>query len=176
MTLFWVCVKMRVCSLDLGGKFIICTSLCVMCAMLSHFGHVQLCDPWTVAGQVFCSPLSPRVCSNSCPLSLWCYLTISSSVVPFSSCPQSFPASGSFKMSQFFASDGQSIGVSASASVLPINIQGWFPLGLTGWISLLSKGLSRVFSNTTVWKHQFFGAQPSLRSNSHIHTWLLEKP
>ena len=100
--------------------------------------------------------------------------TISSSVVPFSSCPESFPASGSFPVSQLFASSGQSVG--ASASVLPIHIQGWFPLGLTSLIILLSKGLSRVFSNTTVQKHQFFGAQPSLWSNSHICTWLLEKP
>ena len=99
-----------------------------------------------------------------------------SSVIPFSSCPQAFPASGSFPMSQFFASGGQSIGVSASTSVLPMNIQDWFPLGLTGLISLLSKGLSRVFSNTTVQKHQFFGVQLSLWSNSHIHTWLQEKP
>ena len=101
--------------------------------------------------------------------------TILSSVVPFSSYLQSFPASGSFQMSQFFASGGQSIEVSASASVLPMNIQDWFPLGWIGWISLQSKRLSRVFSNTTVQKHRF-GAQPSLWSNSHIHTWLLEKP
>ena len=99
-----------------------------------------------------------------------------SSVTPFSSCPQYFPASGSLPMSQFFASGGQSIGASASASVLPMNIQDWFPLGWTGWISLLPKGLSRVFSNTTVQKHQFFGTQPSLWSNSYIHTWLLKKP
>ena len=119
---------------------------------------------------------SPRVCSNSCPLSQWCHPTISSFVIPFSSCIYSFPASGSFLISQLFASGGQSIGVSASVSVLPMNIQDWFPLGLTGLISLLSKGLSRVFSNSTVQKHQFFSAQPSLWSNSHIHTWLLEKP
>ena len=99
-----------------------------------------------------------------------------SSVIPFSSCFQSFPASGSFPMSWFFASGGQSIGASASASVLPMNIQDWFPLGLTGWISLQSKGLSRVFSNTAVQKHQFFGAQLSLEFNSHMQTWLLEKP
>ena len=122
-----------------------------------------------------CLSPTPGVHLNSCPSSRWCHPAISSSVIPFS-CLQSFPASGSFPMSQFFASGGQSIGVSASASVLPMNIQGWFPLGLTGWISLLSKGLSRVFSSTTVQKHQFFGAQPSLRSNCHIHTWLLEKP
>ena len=120
-----------------------------------------------------CSSPIPRAYSNSCPLSQWCHPTISSSVIPFSSCLQSFPASGSFQISQFFASGGQSTGVSASTSVLPINIQDWFPLGWTGWISLLSKG---VFSNTTVQKHQFFSAQLSSQSNSHIHTWLLEKP
>ena len=123
-----------------------------------------------------CPSPAPRACSNSYPLSRWCHPTISSSVVLFSSHLQSFPASGSFQMSQFFTSGGQRIGVSASASVLPMNIQDWFPLGLTDWISLQSKGLSRVFSNTTVQKHQFFGAQPSSQSNSHIHTWLLEKP
>ena len=106
----------------------------------------------------------------------WCHPTISSSVVPFSSCPQSFLASGSFKMSQLFTSGGQSIGVSASTSVLPINTQDWSPLGWTGWMSLQAKGLSRVFSNTTVQKHQFFGTQLSLYSNSHIHTWPPEKP
>ena len=109
-----------------------------------------------------CPSPTPRVYSNSCPLSWWCHPTISSSVIPISSCLQSFPASGSFPMSQFFASGDQSIGVSASASVLPMNIQDWFPLGLTGWISLQSKGLSRVFSNTTVQKHQFSDAQLSL--------------
>ena len=123
-----------------------------------------------------CPSRTPRAYSNSCPLHRWCHPTISSSVVPFSSCLQSFPASGCFSMSQFFISDGQSTGVSALASVLPMNIQDWFPLGWTGWISLQSKGLSRVFFNTTVQKHQFFGTQLSLRSNSHIHTWLLEKP
>ena len=114
--------------------------------------------------------------SNSCPLSQWCHPTISSSVIPFSSCLQSFPASGSFQMSQLFTSGGQSIRVSASTSVLPMNTQDWSPLGWTGWISLQSKGLSRVFSNTTVQKHQFFCAPLSLWSSSHIHTWLLEKP
>ena len=109
-----------------------------------------------------CPSPTPRVYSNLCPLSRWCHPTISSFVVPFSSCLQFFPASGSFQMSQFFASGGQSIGVSASASVLPMNIQELFPLGWTGWISLQSKGLSRVFSNTTVQKHQFFGTQFSL--------------
>ena len=123
-----------------------------------------------------CPSPNPGVYSNSCPLSLWCPPTISSSVIPFSSCLQSFPASGSFPISQFFTSGGQSIKVSASASVIPMNIQDWFPLGWTGWISLQSKGLQRVFSNTTVQKHQLFSAQLSLWSNSHIHTWLLEKP
>ena len=123
-----------------------------------------------------CSSPTPQVCSNSCPSSQWCHPAIPSSFIPFSSCLQSFPASGSFPMSQFFTSGGQSIGVSASASVLLINIQDWFPLRLTGLTSLQSKGLSRVFPNTTIWKHQFFGTQPSLWPNSHIHTWLLEKP
>ena len=109
-----------------------------------------------------CPSPTPGAYLNSCPLSRWCHPTISSSVVPFSSCLQSFPASGSFPVSEFFPSGGQSIGVSASASVLPKNIQGWFPSEWTGWISLLSKGLTRVFSNTTVQKHQFFGAQLSL--------------
>ena len=118
-----------------------------------------------------CPSPTPRVHSNSCPSSWWCHPAISFSVDPFSSCPQSLPASG-----QFFTSGGQSIGASPSASVLPINIRDWFPLGLTGWITLQSKGLSRVFSSTTVQKHQFFRAQLSLWSNSHIHTWLLEKP
>ena len=122
-----------------------------------------------------CPSPTLRVYSNSCPLSWWCHPTISSFVVPFSSCLQSFPASGSFPVSQLFASGGQRIEVSAWASVLPMNIQDWFPLGWTGWISLLSKGLSRVFSNTTVQKHQFFNAHLSLESNSHIRTWLLEK-
>ena len=122
-----------------------------------------------------CPSPTPGVYPDSCPLSQWYHPTISSSVIPFSSCPQSLPASESFQMSQFFASGGQSIGVSASASVLPMNIQDWFILGWTSWISLLSKGLPRVFSNTTIQKHQFFGSQLSLWSNSHIHTWLLEK-
>ena len=123
-----------------------------------------------------CPSPTPGVYSNSRPLSQWCYPAVSSSVIPFSSCPQSLPASGSFPMSQLFASGGQSTGVSASASVLSMNTQDWSPLGWTGWISLQSKGLSRVFSNTTVQKHQFFGTQLSSQSNSHIHTWPLEKP
>ena len=118
-----------------------------------------------------CPSPSLRTCLNACPLSQWCHPTILPSVIPLSSCLQSFPASGSFSMSQFLISHGQSIG--ASASILPMNIQGWFPLGLTGLVSLQSKGLSTVFSNTTVQKHQFFSAQFSLWSNSHSHTWLL---
>ena len=123
-----------------------------------------------------CPSPSPGACSNSCPLSQWCHPTISSPFVPFSSSLHFFQASASISMSRLSASGGQSIGASASASVLPMNIQDWFPLGLTGLISLKSKGLSRVFSNTTVQKHQFLGAQLSLWSNSCIHTWLLEKP
>ena len=118
----------------------------------------------------------PWVHSHSCPLSQWCHPAISSSVVPFFSCPQSLPASKSFLMCQFFTWGGQSNGVSASTSFLPKISQGWSPSEWTGWISLQSKGLSRVFSNTTVQKHQFFNAQPSSQSNFHIHTWLLEKP
>ena len=114
-----------------------------------------------------CPSPTPRVYPNPCPLSRWCHPSISPSVVPFSSCPQSLPASGSFPMSQLFASGGQSIGVSASASVLPMNTQDWSPWGWTGWISLQFKGHSRVFSNTTVQKHQFFCAQLSLYFNSH---------
>ena len=121
----------------------------------------SLCPNGLQHGRLPCPSPTSRACSNSCPLSWWCHPAISPSVIPFSSCFQSFPASGSFPMSQFFLSGGQSIGVSAS-SVLPVNIQDWFPLGLIDWISLQSKGLSRVFSSTTVWKHQFFGAQPSL--------------
>ena len=115
-----------------------------------------------------CPSSTPRIYSNSCPLSRWCHPAISSSVITFSSCLQSFPVSGSFQMSQFFTSGGQSIGVSASASVLPTNIQDWFPLGWTGWISLQSKGLSRVSSNTTVQKHKFFGTQLSFSSIYHL--------
>ena len=123
-----------------------------------------------------CPSPTPGVHSDSCPSSQWCHPAISSSVIPFSSCPQSFPASESFPVSQLFAWGGQSTGASASASVLPMSIQDWSPLEWTGWISLQSKGVSRVFSNTTVQKHQFFGAQPSSQSNSHIHTWPQEKP
>ena len=150
--------------------FRLCCSFAWLC--------LTLCDPmvaWGLQhGRLPCPSLSPRTCSNSCPLSQWCHPTISSSVIPFSSHLQSFPASGSFPMNQFFPSGGQSIG--ALASFLPMNIQDWFPLGWTGWISLQSKGLSRVFSSTTVQKHQFFGTQRSLRSYSHICIWLLENP
>jgi len=123
-----------------------------------------------------CPSPTLRVHPNSCALSRWCHPAISSSVIPFSSCPQSLPASQSFPMSQLFIWGGQSIGVSASASVLPMNTQDWSPLGWTGWISLQSKGLLRLFSNTTVQKHQFFGTQLSSQSNSHIHTRPQEKP
>ena len=143
-----------------------CCSVTQSCPALQPDGVQQATLP--------CPSSFPWVCSNSCPLSWWCHPTIWSSVVPFSSCLQSFPASGSFLMSQLFASGVQSIGVSASASVFPRNIQDWFPFGLTGLISLQSKGLSRV-SNTTVQKHQFFSIQHFLWSNSHIHTWLPEK-
>ena len=123
-----------------------------------------------------CPSPTPRVHSDSRPSSQWCHPAISSSVVPFSSCRQSFPASESFPMSQLFTWGGQSTGVSALASFLPKKSQGWSPSEWTGWTSLQSKGLTRVFSNTTVQTHQFFSAQPSSQSNSHIHTWLLEKP
>ena len=122
-----------------------------------------------------CPSPTPRVYPNSCPSSQWCHPALSSTVIPFSSCPQSFPTSGSFPMSQLFTWGGQSIGAAASTSVIPMNNQDWYPLGWTGWISLQSKGLSRVFSNITVQKHQFFGTQLSSQSKSHIHTWPLEK-
>ena len=123
-----------------------------------------------------CPSPTPGVYSNPCPLRRWCYPTISFSVIHFSSCPQSVPASGSFPMSQLLAWGGQSTVVSASASVLPMNTQDWLPLGWTVWISLQSKGLSRVFSNIIVQKHQFFGAQLSSQPSSHIRTWPREKP
>ena len=138
--------------------------------------HVRLfATPWIAAHQASLSITNSGVHSDSRPSSQWCHPAILSSVVPFS-WPQSLPASESFPMSQLFAWGGQSTGVSALASVLPMNIQSWFPLGFTGLISLQSKGLSRVFSNTTVQKHRFFGAQSSSQSNSHIHTWPQEKP
>ena len=158
-----------------------CASIFVKMAwILFLFSHSVMSDCLQPHGLQHTSlpwpSLSPRICSDLCPLSRWCHPTVSSFVSPFSLCPQSFPVSGSFPMSWLFTSGGQSIGASALASVLPMNIQGWFPLVLTGLISLMSKGLSRVFSSTTVWKHQLFGIQPSLWSSSHIHTWLLEKP
>ena len=150
-------------------SYISCCSVAQLC--------LTICSPldYSMPGFPVPSP-SPGACWNSCPLSRWCHPTMSSSVIPFSSYLPSFLSSGSFLMSRFFASGGQSIRVSASASVLPMNIQDQFPLELTGLISLQSKGLSRVSSNTTVQKHQFFNTQPSLWSNSHIHTWQWEKP
>ena len=143
-----------------------------------QFSHSVVSDSlWPHASQHMrppCPSPTPGIHPNPCPLSWWCHPAISSSVVPFSSCPWSLPASGSFPMSQLFTWGGQSTGVSASASVLPMNTQDW-SLIWTGWICLPFKGLSRVF-NTTVQKHQFFGAQLSSQSNSHIHTWPLEKP
>ena len=143
----------------------------------SQLSCVQLfATSWTTARQPPCPSPTPRVYSNSYPLSWWWHPTISSSVVPFFSHPQSLPASGSFQMSQLFESGGQSIEVWALTSVLPMNTQDRSPLGWTGWISLQSKGLSRVFSNTTVQKYQFFSAQLSSQSNSRTHTWPQEKP
>ena len=151
-----------------------------MVSSVSQFSHSVVSDSLRLHESQHTSPPCPSpmpgIYSNSSPSSWWCHPAISSSVVPFSSCPQSFPASGSSPMSQLFARGSQSIGVSALASVLPMNTQDWSPLEWTGWISLQSKGLSRVFSNTTVQKHQFFGAQLSSQSNSHILTWPLEKP
>ena len=148
-----------------------------MCSVQFTQLCLTLCDPMnrSTPGIPVHHP-TPRVHPNPCPSSQWCHPTISSCVIPFSSCPQSFPASGSFQMSQLFTSGGQSIGVSALTSVLPKTTQDWSPLEWTGWISLQSKGLSRDFSNTTVEKHQFFGTQLSSQSNSHIHTWPLGKP
>ena len=134
------------------------------CTSMSCMQHARLSYP----------SASPGICSNPCLLSWWCYLTISSFAALFANCLQSFPASGSFPMSQFLTSSGQRIRASSSASVLPMNIQGWFPLRLTG-LNFTVQGLSRVFSNTTIWKHQFFSAQPSWQSSSHISTWLLKK-
>ena len=152
---------------------------CVFCTLFLLFSH-KLCpilgDPGGLQHtRLPCPSLFLEVCSNSYPLSQWCYLTISFSATRFSFCPQSFPASGCFPMSRFFISGGQSIRALASVSVLPVNIHGWFPLGLTRFLSLQSKGLSGVFSSA-VWKHQIFGTKPYLWSNSHIHTWPLEKP
>ena len=154
--------------------------ICTCCLSSVHFSCSVMSDSlWPHESQHArppCPSPTPGVHTNSCPSSWWCHPAISSSVVPFSSCPQSLPASGSFPMSQFFTWGGQSIGVSALASFLSMNTQDWSPLGWTGWISLQSKGFSRVFSNTTVQNHQFFGTQPSSQSNSHIHTWPKYKP
>ena len=154
------------------------------CTWISQFTSIQslsrvqlFVTPWTAAHQAFWSITNSQSLLNSCPSSQWWHPTISSSVIPFSSHLQSFPPSGPFQMSQRFTSGGQSIGVSALALVLPMNTLDWSPLGWTGWISLQSKGLSRVFFNTTLQKQQFFfGSQLSSQSNSHIHTWPLEKP
>ena len=143
----------------------LCPPLCDSTDWLQGLQHIRL----------LCPSLSPWVCSNSCPLSQWCYPIISSSVAPFSFCLQSFPAAGSSPMNQLFISVGQSIEASASASVLPMNIQGWFPLGLTSLISLQSQGLSRVFSSTAIWKHQFFSAQPALWFNFLAHVLKMSK-
>ena len=175
---FFSCISVR--EKGICYKNIISPSAYFTCHLITvvhSLSHVQLCWLHGLQGiGLLCPSLSPRVCSNSCPLSLWWCLIISSSVTPFSSCPLSFPASESFPVSQLFTSSGQSIGTSASASVLLMNIQGWFPLGLISLISLQPKGFSGVFSSTVIQKHQFACAQPSLWSISHIHTWLLEKP
>ena len=148
----------------------------IVVIVVQFLSHVKLCDLTDCNRPLFpvlhCLP----VCSNSCPLNWWCHPTIPSSVIPFSSCLQSFSSLESFPMSWLFSSVGQSMGASASAWVLLVNIHGWFPLGWTGFFSLLSKGLSIVFSSTTLRKHQFCCTQPSFWSNSHICTQLLEKP
>ena len=148
--------------------------------MLLLFSHPVVSDSLWPHGLQHTRPLCPspslEVCPSSCPLHWWCHPAISSSDMLFSFWPQSFPASGTFAMSQLFASDDQNTGVSVLASVLPMNTQDWSPLGWTGWISLLSKGLSGVFSSTTVWRHQFFGVLPSLWSSSHNHVWPLGRP
>ena len=150
----------------------------VQFSSVQSLSHVRpFATPWIAARQASLSITNSRgVHSDSRPSSQWCHPAISSSVIPFSSCPQSLPEAESFPMSQLFSWVGQSIGVSALVSVLPKKSQDWSPLEWSGWISLQSKGLSRVFSNTTVQKHQFFSAQPSSQSNSHIHTWPQEKP
>ena len=163
--MLFICTNLY-CIKLLYAKIGCCCSVTQLCPVL--------CNPMDYSTPDFPFPSpSPGACSDLHTLSWWSHPTISSSVTPFSSCLQSFPASGSFPMSQLFASGGQSIEASASASVLPMNIQDLFPLGLTDLISLLSKGLSRVFSSTKIQRHQFFGAQPFLLSSSHIRTWLL---
>ena len=147
-------------------------------AQFIQFSHLVVSHSWwsyrLQHAKLPCQSPTPR--AYSCPSSWWCHSTISSSVIPFSSHLKFFPASGSFPMSQFFTSGGQRTVASASGSVLPMSIQDWFPLGWTGWISVQYKGLSRISSNTTVQKHQFFGIGLSLWSNTHMHTWQLEKP
>ena len=165
-------------SFSLQSNFL--SFVCWTCLLFLLFGHSAVSDSLHPPGlqhtRLPCPSPSPRACSNSWPSSQWCHPNISSSVIPLSSCLQSFQESGSFLMSQLFTSGGQSIGVSAVASVLPMNIQDWFSLRWTGLISLQSKGLLRIFSNTTVQKHQSFSTQFALWSNSHIYTWPLEKP
>ena len=162
----WTQPRKESVSLEVGHRDFLCCSVAMSCPTRRPHGLQHATLP--------CPSLSPGACSNSCPLRRWCHPTVSSSVTPFS-CSQSLPASGSFPVSQLSVWCGQSIGALALASVLPMNIQGWFPLGLTGLISWQFRRLSRVFSNTTVRRHQFFDAQP-LCSNFHIRTWLLEKP
>ena len=153
--------------------FMILILLPQIVVVVQWLNHVHLFASYELQyTRLTCPSLFHRICSNSYPLSQWCHPTISPSMTPFSSCPQFSPTSEFFLMNQLFTSGGQRI--VASASVHPMNIQDWFPLGLTGLISLLSKALSRIFSSTTVQKHQFFNPQPSLWSNSHIHTWLWE--
>ena len=179
--MFYVTLKMIYFKLHMAGRGTIIFSILTVFKVFSsgQFSCSVVYDfLWSHGLQhARCPCLSPtpRAYSNSRPSRQWCHPTISSSFVPLSSCLQSFPALGSFPMSQFFASGGQSIAASASASVLPVDIQDWFPLGLPGWISLQSKGLSRVFFNASVQNHQFLGTQLSLESNSRIQTWLLEK-
>ena len=179
--LFCVCV----CALCAAqGVSFTCSMETLSCGRWDTVPHccsvTQLCPTLPCHGlhhpRLPCPSLSPGVQSNSCPVSQWGHPTISFSVILYSFCLQTFSAPGSSPVSQLFTSSGQSTGASASTSVLPMNIQGWFPLGLTGWISLLYKGLTRVFFNTTVRRHQFFSAQPFLLSSYHIYTWLLEKP
>ena len=162
----------RLCLRICGGFLVLYFSVQFSCSVMSD----SLRPHESQHTRPPCPSPTPGVHPDSRPSSQWCHPAISSSVVPFSSCPQSLPASESFPMSQLFASGGPSIGVSALASFLPKKCQGWSPSEWTGWISLQSKGLSRVFSNTTVQKHQFLGTQLSSQSNSHIHTWPQEKP
>ena len=179
-TVVWICYIMFIHS-SVGhlNCFLLLTTMNNFKMIILVFSHQIMSDSLWPHGlqhaRLSCPSPSPRACSNSCSLSRWCHPNISSSVVLFSSCLHSFPASGSFLMSWLFTSGGQSIGTSASASVLLMKVQGSFPLGLTGLISLQSKGLSRVFSNTTIQKHQFFHAQLCLWYSSHILSWLLEK-